>query len=227
MPKHSHEKVIDEIALKQQFSIFDSDDDLDSDDDEDFNDEVEEDIEIMPKSCKDQVIDEIALKRQFPNLESDDDLDSDDDEDFKEEVDYVTHDPVRKYQFSYNKSVCMANKYPEIEAKDPTKDIEVAPGEGKVPNDIMQEKDWDIKAFPHLHNPDGSNGKDQKRKVKLTDQNYFIQRILNKDKRFAKSPAYTYAAVAYLEKKQLQRNINLSGTRGRQIENIDGGITYE
>ena len=63
--------------------------------------------------------------------------------------------------------------------------------------------------------------------MKLTDQNYFIQRILNKDKRFAESPAYTYAAVAYLEKKQLQRNINLSGTRGRQIENKDGGITYE
>ena len=36
------------------------------------------------------------------------------------------------------------------------------------------------------------NGKDQERKTKLTDQNYFIQRILNKDKRFATSPAYIY-----------------------------------
>ena len=30
-----------------------------------------------------------------------------------------------------------------------------------------------------------------------------------------------------MRKKQLQRNINLSGTRGHQIENKDGGITYE
>ena len=121
----------------------------------------------------------------------------------------------------------MANKYPEIDAVDPTKDIEIAPGEGKIPNDIMREKDWDVKAFPHLHNPDGSNGKDQERKTRLTDQYYFIQRILNQDKRFARSPAYIYAAVAYIEKKQLQRNINISGTRGKRVESNDGGITYE
>ena len=119
------------------------------------------------------------------------------------------------------------NKYPEIDAMDPTKDIEVAPGEGKRPNDIMREKDWDVKAFPHLHNLDGSNGKDEERKTKVTDQSYFIQRIVNRDPRFARSPAYIYAAVAFIEKKQLQRNINISGTRGRRVENSSGGITYE
>ena len=118
----------------------------------------------------------------------------------QDEKDYIANDPVRKYQFTYDESVCMANKYPEIEAVDTTRDIVVAPGEGKRPNDIMQEVDWDIKAFPHLHNPDGSNGKDEERTVRLTDQNYFIQRILNKDQRFAKSSAYRYAAVAYIER---------------------------
>ena len=39
----------------------------------------------------------------------------------------------------------------------------------------MSDEDWDIKAFPHLHNPDGSNGKDQDRVVKLSEQNYFIK----------------------------------------------------
>ena len=43
--------------------------------------------------------------------------------------------------------------------------VEVAPGEGQVPKDIMCDDDWDIKAFPHLHNPDGSNGKDQGEKL--------------------------------------------------------------
>ena len=64
----------------------------------------------------------------------------------------------------------------------------------------MAEDDWDIKAFPHLNNPDGSNGKDQERNVRLTDQNFFIQRICNKEKRFARSPAYMYAAIWYLKK---------------------------
>ena len=99
-------------------------------------------------------------------LDSDDDsdaVDSDDDfdDEVKDEIEYIKNDPVRKYQFTYNKSLCMSNKYPEISAEDPTREIEVAPGEGKIPKDIMREKDWDIKAFPHLHNPDGSNGKDE------------------------------------------------------------------
>ena len=84
-----------------------------------------------------------------------------------------------------------------------------------------------MKGFPHLHNADGSNGKDQDRAVKLTDQNYFIQRICNKEKRFARSPAYLYAALAYIEKKQIQRNINLIGTRGKKVTSDNGGQTYE
>ena len=95
-----------------------------------------------------------------------------------------------------------------------------------IPKDILSENEWDIKAFPHLHNADGSNGKDQERKVRLTDQNYFIQRICNKEKRFARSPAYMYAAVAFLEKKQLQRNINLANTRGKEVMDENGRKSY-
>ena len=178
----------------------------------------------MPGREETIVTDEIILDDDGSDKDSDDDSDKDSDDDsdeeLKDELDYLSNDPVRKFQFTYNKSLCMSNKYPEISADDPTKDIELAPGEGKVPNDIMREKDWDIKAFPHLHNLDGSNGKDEERKTRLTDQNYFIQRILNKDKRFARSPAYIYAAVAYIEKKQL--HINISGTRGKKVETNDG-----
>ena len=63
-----------------------------------------------------------------------------------------------------------------------------------------------MKAYPHLHNADGSNGKDQERRVKLTDQRYFIQRVTNKEKRFADYPEYLYSAVGYLEQLQLNRN---------------------
>ena len=66
-----------------------------------------------------------------------------------------------------------------------------------------------------------------KMKTKLTEQNYFIQRLLNKDQRFARSPAYMYAAVGLIEKKQLQRNINITGTRGKRVDNGQGQVTYE
>ena len=36
-----------------------------------------------------------------------------------------------------------------------------------------------------------------------------------------------YAAVAYIEKKQIKRNINLAGTRGKKVSNEQGGQTYE
>ena len=127
-----------------------------------------------------------------------------------DELNYVKENPVKKYQFVYDESVCMANKYPEVEAIDVTKNIEVAPGEGKRPIDMTQEIDLDIKAFPYLYDPNGSNGKDEERMSKLSYQFYFIQRILNKDQRFARSAAYKYATVAFIEKRQLQWNINIS-----------------
>ena len=118
----------------------------------------------------------------------------------KDDIELKTKDPVKKYQFIYNESLCMTNKYPEIESNE-NSSISIAPGEGQIPKDVLADENWDVKGFPHLHNPDGSNGKDEDRAVKLTDQNYFINRICNKEKRFARSPAYVYAALAYIEKK--------------------------
>ena len=67
----------------------------------------------------------------------------------------------------------MTDKYPEISVNTEAS-VSIAPGEGQIPTDILMDYEWDIKAFPHLHNADGSNGKDQARRVTLTDQNYFI-----------------------------------------------------
>ena len=179
-----------------------------------FVDDVEEVVEKMNNVGID-VEDEMAEETGEVTLKSNED----DNDSRKEEIEYQTKDPVKRYQFEYNKSLCMAHKYPEITATD---DVSIAPGEGKIPKDIMAEEDWDIKAFPHLNNPDGSNGKDQERRARLTDQNFFIQRICNKEARFARSPAYMYAAIGYLEKNQMQRNINMANTRGKEVRNEMG-----
>ena len=86
-------------------------------------------------------------------------------------------------------------------------------------------KNWDIEVFPMKH-PDGKNGLDQKRERKLSDQYYFVQRLRNKDERFSSDPAYTFASAAYLEKKQLQRNINVSFNRGKKNIAPSGEKTY-
>ena len=86
----------------------------------------------------------------------------------------------------------MSHKYPEVNENN---HVSVAPGEGKTPKDILGEDDWDIKAFPHLYNPDSSGGKDYERNTRLTDQSFFIQRICNIQQRLARSPAYMYTAI--------------------------------
>ena len=136
------------------------------------------------------------------------------------ETEYLKKDPVRKYQFDdYNKSLCMSNMYPEVA---PENSVIVAPGEGKVPKNVLYDDDWDIKAFPHLNSPDGKYGLHHSRETRLMDQYYFVQRICNKEQIFARSPAYVYAAVAHTELKQIQRNVNLSYSRGKEINSGEG-----
>ena len=108
----------------------------------------------------------------------------------------------------------MANMYPEAA---PENSVTVAPGEGQIPKNLLFDTDWDIKAFPHLNSPDGKFGLHFKRKVRLTEQQYFCQRILHKDGRFARSPGYIFAAAAYIEQKQLMRQANISFMRGKII----------
>ena len=189
------------------------------------NDSVQGDIDEMVIDIEStNITDEIEKEKLHKDA-----LDSDDAGEIEErdEIEYKTKDPVKKYQFTYNESLCMSNKYPEISFNTDESTVSVAPGEGKVPQDIMSEEDWDVKAFPHLNNLDGSNGKDQERDVRLTEQNYFIQRICNLEQRFAKSPAYMYAAIGYLEKKQLMRNINLAHTRGKEVISKSGEKSYQ
>ena len=92
-----------------------------------FNDDVEGDVEKM---------DDIAMEVHDEVLEEIDkdlvDSDGDDNEAEKDDIEYETKDPVKKYLFEYNKSLCMAHKYPEISVNEPDT-VSVAPGEGKIP----------------------------------------------------------------------------------------------
>ena len=118
-----------------------------------------------------------------------------------EDEEYHTLDAIGRSQFNYNRSTCFGEDHPEIHIEENcTSPIQVAPGQGKIPRSILQERDFEVKSFPCLF-PDGKNGKDQERKVKLSDQSYWGQRILNVDERCGNNPAYVFTAAAHTELK--------------------------
>ena len=58
----------------------------------------------------------------------------------KMEIEEKTKNPVKKYQFLYDESLCMVDKYPEIN---------VAPGEGQRPKSVcVSRQELGHKGFP-------------------------------------------------------------------------------
>ena len=101
-----------------------------------------------------------------------------------------------------------------------------APGEGKKPVNFLDLKDWDIKTWAMLL-PDGKFGLSHERKVKLTKQNYFLQRLLNVDDRFAKTPGFLFGAMSVVEAERLRANANLTGMKGTRNVGAGGHLTYQ
>lgn len=96
------------------------------------------------------------------------------------------------------------------QTNDGKKMIEIAPGEGKIPSNIMREQFFDVRAFPK-HHPSGKFGIHHPRIHKLSAQMYFNQRLLNHDDRFSKDPSYVFMATYFIERQNIERQIDISG----------------
>ena len=193
-----------------------------------FGDDTSEKVTVEERTESEKDSESSSSKPDNKNLDCTDneDLDSND-----EEITYVTKDPIRKHQFDHNRNTCLTNNYPEMFTDESGKIISedkfsFAPAEGNHPYNILDEKDWDVKSWPALH-PDGKFGISHERKVRLTDQQYFGQRILNHDTRFSKSPGYIFAAAAYIEQKQLSNKANISYMRGKKTVDKDGVTQFD
>lgn len=104
----------------------------------------------------------------------------------EQEEEDIENDPVRRQHFDYNEYSTLVNGHPDIfldSEGNQVANLDFAPGEGKKPVNFLDQKDFDIKTWPTLL-PDGKFGLSHERKVKLTKQNYFQQRLLNVDDRF-------------------------------------------
>ena len=67
-----------------------------------FHDDVEDDVEKMDAKAT-EVQDEVLAEKEHV-------IDDDDNAGEKEDIEYETKDVVKKYQFEYNKSLCMSDK---------------------------------------------------------------------------------------------------------------------
>ena len=101
-----------------------------------------------------------------------------------------------------------------------------APAEGNIPTCILKDDDWDINSFPNLY-PTGQNKMFQEREIKLTPQQFLTQRFKNKNTRFVQCTPYVFASAAYLEEKQMERNIGVSFRKGKVNVSTDGSKTYK
>jgi len=141
------------------------------------------------------------------------------DEEDLDDIIYRTKDVIRKFQFDLGTESVLTHQFPETTVTSPntqsgTASFEIAPGEGKVPTNIMRENDWDVKAFPTLY-PTGKYGLHHSREISLSMQKYFQQRLFNIDTRFSSNPAYLFSAVYVIERQQLERSKNISFQRGK------------
>ena len=156
-------------------------------------------------------------------------------EDSSDDDQETVMDAVKQYQSNQNSRTCLMpiddssrvvvndnDKLKSIKSMNSdVSSIEIAPGEGKIPTNFVREEFIDARAFPR-HHPTGRFGKDHPRDFSITDQMFFVQRLLNEDERFSRDPFYLFFACAYLERQFLERQIDISGYKGRSSRNDQG-----
>ena len=191
---------------------------------EDDKDTIEEDLGKPEDRAEVEVEDE-AVKDSDGDDEGEDEIE----QAMEQEEEDIENDPVRRQHFNYNEYSTLVNGHPEIfldNEGNQAANLDFAPGEGKKPTDFVAQKDWDVKSWPMLL-PDGKFGLSHERKVKLTKQNYFQQRLLNQDDRFARHPDFTFAAMSVVEAERLRANANLTGMRGKKSVGPGGHVVLQ
>ena len=90
---------------------------------------------------------------------------------------------------------------------------DIAPGEGKIPNNWLRAKDFLLKAFPWLF-PNGRYGFYEKRALTLSPQQFFSQRLLNFETQFGKDRDFLFIAEQFIERHAIEKQISISGRKG-------------
>ena len=176
----------------------------------------EEDLEALPVNAENAPVPDEVPQEEDGDKDLNFELDREEEE--------IQNDPVRRNHFNYSEYSCLVNGSPEIFLDDDGNQAApecFAPAEGKKPVNFLNHPNWGISSFPTMF-PDGKFGMNYKRTKKVTAQEFFQQRILNKDNRFSKNPGFCFAAMSYVEALRLRNNANMTGMRGKRVEGKEG-----
>ena len=88
-------------------------------------------------------------------------------------------------------------------------EITIAPGEGKQPISVFNDKFCEVLAHAHLF-PAGRYGYQIKRKIPSSPRKYFNQRLLHYSQKLAADSDYIFLEHSVLQKVQLSSRINIA-----------------
>ena len=130
---------------------------------------------------------------------SDDDIDQESENiDTQEEVE----NPLNLHRFNFQQTLFI----PKMLS---TEEVNIAPGEGKQPTSMLNDKFCEDLAFPYLF-PRDKFGYKVERDIKLSPSKYFNQRLLNYTQLFASDPDFIFFALSTTQQLKLKSQINVA-----------------
>jgi hypothetical protein len=187
-----------------------------------------EKIDNLDLMCNDEIEEDFG--ENFPLHEPNDEMLIEEKEAESEDIqekEYQEKDAVKKNQTEVSSSYfLLPEDLPgEISYKSRNKkndSLVFAPGEGQIPVNILREKHPFVKHFPILF-PNGKWGlHDEEREIKITPQQFILQRIHNLNPVFAQNKPFIFTAVYYIEQYQLEFKVNISYMRGKMKSDGNG-----
>jgi hypothetical protein len=100
--------------------------------------------------------------------------------------------------------------------------LTLAPGQGKTPISVLNDKNCEVFAHPHLF-PKGKFGYTAEHEVTLSPSKYFNQRLLNYTQKFASDADYIFYANSVIQQLSLSSQINVA-TRKVSSTTLNAGM---
>ncbi|KAK3088416.1 hypothetical protein FSP39_018892 [Pinctada imbricata] len=136
------------------------------------------------------------------------------------------NEPLEEYGVQYDTCLQPADIGQEVLDHYFDEVYNLAPAEGMNPVKMLQEKGNEAKCFPFLF-PTGKNSFDETRKLPISMNRYFNNRLMNADNRFAENTNYLFYAQYLSELKQVIDKTQISLRKSGAKESSGGEITAE
>ena len=157
----------------------------------------------------------ITLCRQTNDEEASENVDVEVDDELE-----TTEDPLNAYRISADETTFMSHIPTEEDIDNEI--LNMAPGEGVTPLNILMDEHCEELAHPHLF-PNGQFGYAVERDIALSPSKYFNQRLLNYTQKFASDSDYIFFVNSVVQQLRLHSQISIA-MKKVSGENLTAGM---